>query len=106
MLSSTCTSSAKTSSRTLSNVSEEQTISLPKNYLTHIELYPNPANRTIEVSSDDVISCTAVNTLGQSFMIDIKERKGDVSSLKSGQYLFMLTTKSEEILVKKVEIVH
>ena len=106
VLSSPCTSSAKTNSRTMSNVTEEQTISIPQYNLGQMELYPNPANRTIEVSCDEVKSCTAVNAIGQRFMIDIKDRKGDVSSLKSGQYLFIITTESNETVVRKVEIIH
>ncbi|MGB0879610.1 MAG: T9SS type A sorting domain-containing protein [Polaribacter sp.] len=67
------------------------TASAATNNLLNVSLYPNPANNTLNISSEDVIENGAIyNVLGKkvkSFTINKSNASIDVSSLNTGIYI-------------------
>ena len=84
-------------------------LSNPRFATGNFEMYPNPANATIQLSlydaNDTIKKVNVYDLLGKqimSFTSDVSIQTLDVSSLTSGIYVVEITTESNLIAVKKL----
>ena len=67
-----------------------------------VELYPNPMNDVLYIESDDVVSVTFFNAVGQQVLFVENRNEIDVAELNNGLYFVRLVDNKGNTLTKKI----
>lgn len=86
----------------------DETWNVDETALTQMSIYPNPANKAIAVTGNNMKTIHIYNTLGQKMLtvdaIDSAEISVDVSNLNNGLYLIQLITTEGHLFTEQVII--
>jgi Secretion system C-terminal sorting domain len=92
------------------NVCEYGPDGIKEKTLSSVSVYPNPANKDINiVSAEDINKIEVLNFLGQSIYmtsnINLKSKEIDVTGFNAGQYLVKVVTRGG-MEMKKISVIH
>jgi len=63
----------------------------------NISLYPNPASTSIQIETDEIISCIEIFSISGKRIIITNEKQIDVQSLQAGCYLIKVNTRNNAV---------
>lgn len=68
--------------------------SIDENVISDLKVYPNPASDVLNFETDEEIESVVVTSIEGKVVRSVKEPKVNVSDLKSGVYVYRVTTRS------------
>ena len=77
-------------------------VSIEENILASAEIYPNPMNDILYIESDDVVSVTVFNAVGQQVLFVENRNEIDVAELNNGLYFVRLIDNKGNTITKKI----
>lgn len=77
-------------------------VDIEENSFALVELYPNPMNDVLYIESDDVVSVTVFNAVGQQVLFVENRNEIDVAELNNGLYFVRLVDNKGNTLTKKI----
>jgi hypothetical protein len=92
------------------NICEYTPVGIKERTLSSVSVYPNPANKDINiVSAEDINKIEVLNFLGQSIYktsdIKVKSKEIDVTGFNAGQYFVKVVTRGG-MEMKKISVIH
>ena len=83
-------------------VTWKEEVDIEENSFALVELYPNPMNDILYIESDDVVSVTFFNAVGQQVLFVENRNEIDVAELNSGLYFVRLIDNKGNTITKKI----
>lgn len=83
-------------------VTWKEEVDIEENSFALVELYPNPMNDILYIESDDVVSVTFFNAVGQQVLFVENRNEIDVAELNNGLYFVRLVDNKGNTLTKKI----
>ena len=83
-------------------VTWKEEVDIEENSFALVELYPNPMNDILYIESDDVVSVTVFNAVGQQVLFVENRNEIDVAELNNGLYFVRLVDNKGNTLTKKI----
>ena len=83
-------------------VTWKEEVDIEENSFALVELYPNPMNDVLYIESDDVVSVTFFNAVGQQVLFVENRNEIDVAELNNGLYFVRLVDNKGNTLTKKI----
>ena len=77
-------------------------VSIEENSLASVGIYPNPMNDILYIESDDVVSVTVFNAVGQQVLFVESRNEIDVAELSNGLYFVRLIDNKGNTITKKI----
>ena len=77
-------------------------VGLEEKNFASTEIYPNPMNDVLYIESDDVLSVTVFNAVGQQVLFVENRNEIDVAELNNGLYFVRLVDNKGNTLTKKI----
>ena len=83
-------------------VTWKEEVDIEENSFALVELYPNPMNDILYIESDDVVSVTVFNAVGQQVLFVENRNEIDVAELNNGLYFVRLIDNKGNTITKKI----